>query len=76
MFGDYIEAFDSNLTNVVQFTGVAILVLGFSNFIWYECWLRSKGILLMRTTGCPYRPVLGEGKPRFLLIAHYLANSL
>lgn len=34
MFGDYIQAFDSNLTNVVQFTGVAILVLGFSNFIW------------------------------------------
>ena len=34
MFGDYIEAFDSNLTDVVQFTGVAILVLGFSNFIW------------------------------------------
>ena len=35
MFGDYIQAFDSNLTSVVQFTGVAILVLGFSNFIWY-----------------------------------------
>ena len=35
MFGDYIAAFNSNLTNVVQFTGVAILVLGFSNFIWY-----------------------------------------
>jgi MFS family permease len=35
MFGDYIVAFDSNLTDVVQFTGVAILVLGFSNFIWY-----------------------------------------
>ncbi|KAA8565215.1 hypothetical protein EYC84_010948 [Monilinia fructicola] len=34
MFGDYIEAFDSNLVDVVQFTGVAILVLGFSNFIW------------------------------------------
>lgn len=34
MFGDYIEAFDSNLTDVVQFTGIAILVLGFSNFIW------------------------------------------
>jgi hypothetical protein len=34
MFGDYIEAFDSNLAAVVQFTGVAILVLGFSNFIW------------------------------------------
>jgi hypothetical protein len=35
MFGDYIQAFNSDLTNVVQFTGVAILVLGFSNFIWY-----------------------------------------
>ena len=34
MFGDYIEAFDSDLASVVQFTGVAILVLGFSNFIW------------------------------------------
>ena len=35
MFPELIEAFDSNLTDVVQFTGVAILVLGFSNFIWW-----------------------------------------
>ncbi|EHY57613.1 hypothetical protein HRR83_005479 [Exophiala dermatitidis] len=34
MFGDYIEAFDCSLADAVQFTGVAILVLGFSNFIW------------------------------------------
>jgi hypothetical protein len=34
MFGDYIQAFDSTLADVVQFTGVAILVLGFSNFLW------------------------------------------
>lgn len=34
LFGDYIELYDSNLTDVIQFTGVAILVLGFSNFIW------------------------------------------
>jgi hypothetical protein len=34
MFGDYIEAFNSDLAGVVQFTGVAILVLGFSNFLW------------------------------------------
>lgn len=34
MFPDYIVAFDSNITDVVKFTGVAILVLGFSNFIW------------------------------------------
>ena len=35
MFNDYIKAFDSDLASVVQFTGVAILVLGFSNFFWY-----------------------------------------
>ena len=35
MFGDYIEAFHCSLADAVQFTGVAILVLGFSNFIWY-----------------------------------------
>lgn len=34
MFPELIKAFDSNLADVVQFTGVAILVLGFSNFIW------------------------------------------
>lgn len=28
------EEFNSSLTDVVKFTGVAILVLGFSNFIW------------------------------------------
>ena len=36
MFPQLIEAFDSNLTDVIQFTGIAILVLGFSNFIWYD----------------------------------------
>ncbi|KAF2720753.1 MFS general substrate transporter [Polychaeton citri CBS 116435] len=34
MFPYYIEDFNSNLADVVKFTGVAILVLGFSNFIW------------------------------------------
>lgn len=34
MFPIYIKEFNSNLTDVVKFTGVAILVLGFSNFIW------------------------------------------
>jgi len=34
MFGDYIEAFHTDLAGAVQFTGIAILVLGFSNFIW------------------------------------------
>ncbi|KAI7089274.1 serine/threonine kinase 16 [Hortaea werneckii] len=34
MFPYYIEDFNSNLADVVRFTGIAILVLGFSNFIW------------------------------------------
>ncbi|KAF3760708.1 MFS general substrate transporter [Cryphonectria parasitica EP155] len=34
MFDYYIEAYKCSLADVVQFTGVAILVLGFSNFIW------------------------------------------
>lgn len=38
-FVDLMEAFDSDLAGVVRFTGVAILVLGFSNFIctYYLC---------------------------------------
>ena len=35
MFPQLIEAFDSDLAGVIQFTGVCILVLGFSSFIWY-----------------------------------------
>lgn len=34
MFGVYMEQYNRSLTDVIQFTGVAILVLGFSNFIW------------------------------------------
>lgn len=34
LFEYYIEAYDRSLADVIQFTGVAILVLGFSNFIW------------------------------------------
>lgn len=34
MFGNYIVDFNSTLPDVIQFTGVAILVLGFSNLFW------------------------------------------
>lgn len=34
MFGDYIMDFHCTLAEAIQFTGVAILVLGFSNFVW------------------------------------------
>ncbi|KAI9716394.1 MAG: hypothetical protein M1828_000336 [Chrysothrix sp. TS-e1954] len=34
MFPYYVQDFSSTFTDVVQFTGVAILVLGFSNFFW------------------------------------------
>lgn len=54
MFGDYIHEFDSTLTDVVQFTGVAILVLGFSNFIWVPlqtCFGR-RPVLILSTLVC------------------------
>ena len=35
MFPNLIEAFDTDLAGAVQFTGVCILVLGFSNFLWW-----------------------------------------
>lgn len=37
MIPQLIEAFHSDLPGVLQFTGIVILVLGFSNFIWYVC---------------------------------------
>ncbi|OAA65894.1 MFS transporter [Niveomyces insectorum RCEF 264] len=43
MFGSYAAEWDRSLADVVQFTGVAILVLGFSNFLWVPimvCWGR------------------------------------
>lgn len=35
MFPALMESFNCSLADAVQFTGVCILVLGFSNFIWY-----------------------------------------
>lgn len=35
MFPQLMESFDCDLAAVVKFTGVCILVLGFSNFFWY-----------------------------------------
>jgi hypothetical protein len=35
MFPALMTAFDCGLEEAVQFTGVCILVLGFSNFVWY-----------------------------------------
>ncbi|CAG9973701.1 unnamed protein product [Clonostachys byssicola] len=34
MFGHLMGDFNSSLSDVIQFTGITILVLGFSNFIW------------------------------------------
>lgn len=34
MFPNLMESFDTDLAAVVEFTGVCILVLGFSNFFW------------------------------------------
>lgn len=34
MFPQLMEAFEHSLADTIQFTGVCILALGFSNFIW------------------------------------------
>jgi MFS family permease len=34
MFEDYVKEFDCTLAQAVQFTGIPILILGFSNFLW------------------------------------------
>lgn len=36
MFPDLVRDFDSNLADVIDFNGITILVLGFSNFLWYS----------------------------------------
>lgn len=36
MFPALMESFNCTLAEAVQFTGICILVLGFSNFLWYE----------------------------------------
>lgn len=41
MFVYYIEEFNCSLADAVQFTGVCILVLGSSNFLWYLQRLQS-----------------------------------
>lgn len=35
-FEYYMEDFNCTLSEAIQFTGICILVLGFSNFIWYD----------------------------------------
>ena len=44
MFPQLMEAFDASLADVVKFTGVCILVLGFSNFFWYYYLSQYPGI--------------------------------
>ena len=34
MFEDYVRDFDCTLAEAIQFTGIPILILGFSNFLW------------------------------------------
>jgi hypothetical protein len=63
MFGDYIEAFHHDLADVVQFTGIAILVLGFSNFIWYAP--KASSLIIankMTLSGFQFKHVLADDR--------------
>ncbi|KAK4860787.1 hypothetical protein LT330_004518 [Penicillium expansum] len=54
MFPQLMESFDSDLAGVVQFTGICILVLGFSNFFWIPlqtCYGR-RPVLIFSTLIC------------------------
>ncbi|KAL4936183.1 hypothetical protein BDV06DRAFT_233664 [Aspergillus oleicola] len=54
MFPQLMESFNSDLPSVVQFTGVCILVLGFSNFFWVPiqtCYGR-RPVLIFSTLVC------------------------
>lgn len=65
MFPQLIEAFNSDLAGVVRFTGVCILVLGFSNFIWSvpalpsyassstDLYLQGSHSNIVRSSTCP-----------------------
>ena len=44
MFGELIEAYDTDLAGAIQFVGVCILVLGFSSFLWYVSTESSRSI--------------------------------
>lgn len=51
MFPQLMKSFDADLASVVKFTGVCILVLGFSNFFWCvleildsDMWLTSRRV--------------------------------
>jgi hypothetical protein len=43
-FPFYMQAFDCSLAQAIQFTGVSILVSGFSEFLWY---LRQSSIIII-----------------------------
>jgi hypothetical protein len=53
MFPEYIEAFDCSLADAVQFTGVSVLCLGFSNFIWYVHYTDGDTLGSPRLQGSP-----------------------
>ncbi|KAH1273370.1 hypothetical protein KXW98_007321 [Aspergillus fumigatus] len=63
MFPQLMKSFDADLASVVKFTGVCILVLGFSNFFWCvleildsDMWLTSRRVPIQAAFG--RRPVL------------------
>ncbi|KAL5344125.1 major facilitator superfamily domain-containing protein [Aspergillus crustosus] len=54
MFPQLMESFDADLASVVKFTGVCILVLGFSNFFWIpiQTTFGRRPVLIFSTLVC------------------------
>lgn len=62
MFPQLMETFNADLASVVQFTGICILVLGFSNFFWCVSFGMdlTKRSLPLSDTGFPYKPLTAD----------------
>ncbi|KAJ9326902.1 hypothetical protein DTO027B5_4728 [Paecilomyces variotii] len=54
MFPDLMKSFNASLADVVQFTGVCILILGFSNFFWVpvQATFGRRPVLIFSTLIC------------------------
>ncbi|RMJ23324.1 MFS transporter [Aspergillus sp. HF37] len=67
-FQDLEQSFDRSLSAVAQFVGIAILILGFSNFFWCGSW-QFRNLQLMVLTKVPIQNAYGR---RPVLIASTL----
>lgn len=74
MFPYLMADYKSSLEDVIQFTGITILILGFSNFIWLVLLVdsppRSRFPIYSSATGLRYLPRLADAQSSLRLSWH------